>query len=206
MGLLPRDDEFDNAETTRSEEPVTPRFPHAVIRTTTRPTKAAVVILALAAAMQGVALGLRRGSVDHRSEVISVGTNLSSTAIKKTDGVLTLGAGKPTLLLAFDVDCTHSRRIAPEWSAWLAAAKLDDLAVLAVSRGPLSQAVSYATQAGWPVQIGSVDPIGSAWAGALTNRTPWVFAVDEEGLVVAEGHGTRIDEVARALLANRRDG
>ena len=185
---------------------MTPQFPLPTIRAATRTSRTTVAILVLSAGVQGAALGLRAGSIDDRLDHISVGADLSSTAIQKTDGVLTLGTGKHSLLLVFDVDCAHSRRIAPEWSAWLAAAKLEDLAVVAVSRGPLSAAVSYARQVGWSVQVGSVDPADSALAGAVTTRTPWVFAVDEHGRVVAEGHGARIDEVAQTFLASRRDG
>lgn len=171
----------------------------ATRRNATKPGRMAIRILALLAATQGVALGLHAGWADRRSNEISVGTDLSSTAILHTDGVMTLGAGRPTLVLAFDVDCAHSRRIAPDWSTWLMATEFRDVVVLAVSPGPISEAASYAREAGWSVRVGSVEPDGSTRGGALTGRTPWVFAVDGAGRVVAEGHGSRIHEVAQAL-------
>lgn len=40
----------------------------------------------------------------------------------------------------------------------------------------------------------------------LTRRTSWVFAVGVDGRVVAEGHGSRLAEVARAIGAGREHG
>lgn len=171
----------------------------ATTRATTTSSRIAILTLALIAATQGIALGLRTNWADHLSNEIDVGADLSSTAIRRTDGVVTLGAGNPTLVLAFDVDCAHSRRIAPDWSAWLAATKFKDASVLAVSPGPLAEAVSYAQEVGWPVEIGSVERGRAMRIGALTNRTPWVFAVDGAGRVVAAGHGSTIHKVAQAL-------
>lgn len=34
---------------------------------------------------------------------------------------------------------------------------------------------------------------------ALISRTPWVFAIDDQGRILDEGHGSRLEEVAGAL-------
>lgn len=158
----------------------------------------AVGTLTLLAATQVVSLVLRASQTE-RPATVAVGEDLSPVTIWQPGGSLPLGSGRPTLLLAFHVDCAHSRRIAPDWSAWLSATRLDDVSVVAVTTGPLPEAASHAQEAGWPVEVGSVEPDGSTRGDALTQRSPWVFAVDGAGQVVAEGHGSKIREVARAL-------
>ena len=163
--------------------------------------KTSVVVLALLAAAQTVSFGVRMlGTQDHL-QAISVGSDLSSIPINHVDGTVpSLGAGKPTLVLVFDPTCAHSRRIASEWSSWLNAADLGEQSVLAISPGPLPEAISYAREVDWPVQVGSVERDPSLRLSvALTQRTPWVFAVDGAGRVVAEGHGSKLREMILAL-------
>jgi len=71
-----------------------------------------------------------------------------------------LGMIGPALLLVFDPECAHSRRIASVWSEWLNASTIDHR-VLAVSRGIVSEAAEYARASDWPVQ----------WPSTL--RTGW---------------------------------
>ena len=56
-----------------------------------------------------------------------------------------------------------------------------------------------AQEVDWPVQVGSVERDRSLRLGvALTQRTPWVFAVDGAGRVVAEGQGSQLREMILA--------
>ena len=163
--------------------------------------RAVVVVLGLLAAAQTVSFGVRTLGIQDHLQAILVGSDLSSISINHTDGtVSSLGAGKPTLVLVFDPTCAHSRRIASEWSLWLNAVDLEEQSVLAISPGPLPEAISYAREVDWPVQVGSVemDPALQR-SEALTQRTPWVFAVDGAGRVVAEGHGSKLREMILAL-------
>ncbi len=36
-------------------------------------------------------------------------------------------------------------------------------------------------------------------AQMITGRVPWVIAIDEEGVIVSEGHGSKLGEVAGAI-------
>ncbi len=165
-----------------------------------------VVLLAIVATAQAIALGADKIARQSLSgQTITVGDDLSSIAINhEGNTVSTLGTRGGTLLLVFDPNCAHSRRIASEWSSWLIANQSENLALLAVSPGSLSETISYARMMNWSVEVGSVDPdhLGENQYRVLTRRTPWVFAVDG-GHVVAEGHGARIHEVAQALHADR---
>ena len=93
----------------------------------------------------------------------------------------------------------HSRRVASQWSDRLKGTRAEDYRVLAVSRGTLSEPIRYARAKDWAVQVVIVDPAsGLEESRALTSRTPWVFAIDGEGRVLDEGHGSRLEEVAAA--------
>ena len=170
-------------------------FPVALLRRRGLPA-----ILVLAAVAQAAQMGVRTLERDQPVRQVNVGGDLSSLAIDQGLGPRTiLSSGRAVLILAFDPDCPHSRLIAPEWSAWLSASDLEGVSVLAVSFRPLSESASYAREAGWTAQVGTVKGGRGTVGQAMAARTPWVFAVDEAGLVVAEGHGSRIREVAMAI-------
>ncbi len=110
----------------------------------------------------------------------------------------------PVLVLVFDPECAHTQRMAPAWSEWLRTAGAG-LRVVALSGAPRAAASAYAARAGWRV------PVLTAPAGlrgspehAAVSRAPWVFALDADGNVVAEGHGSRLSQVAGALGGTRR--
>jgi hypothetical protein len=73
------------------------------------------------------------------------------------------------------------------------------LRAIAISSEPIPSANQYALDHGWDAEVWTVaadllDGIGYT----LTRRTPWVFLLDGEGVIVAEGHGSRIAEIARS--------
>ncbi len=53
----------------------------------------------------------------------------------------------------------------------------------------------------WDAEIRTVEAgrLGG-WEHALTSRTPWVFVIDEAGVILAEGHGSRIAELGAVLV------
>ena len=180
---------------------MTPQFPRRIALGGLRPRHGPVVALAVVAAAQAVSLGFRPRGADGDGQRITIGHDVSSIAVDHADGTVSkLGRGRATLLLVFDPDCPHSRRVASEWSSWLVAATFDQYRVLAISPKPLSESVDYAREQGWPVQVGSVEGHRD-WnrGGSLVERTPWVFAVNQAGRVVAEGHGSKLRELAVAL-------
>jgi len=169
----------------------------------TRPWRSRAVVMALAVSAIGQAAILRAlvFDADSRPDPIPVGLNLSSVSVRHADGTLgEVGAGQSTLLLIFDPDCAHSRRVAPGWSSWLAGREARRLRVLAISLGPLAEAIDFADEHLWPVEVLSLEhPAAEPDAAILTRRTPWIVALDQAGRVVTDGHGADLDEVARAL-------
>ena len=68
--------------------------------------------------------------------------------------------------------------------------------MLAVSPETLGPAQAYVERQGWEVEVGVVEPTSSgSLAKALTGRTPWVFITDGNGVIIAEGHGERLEEL-----------
>ena len=127
--------------------------------------------------------------------------DLSAVRVRGADGAehALVAVGEPVLVLLFDPDCTHSRRIAPEWRAWLDGAHWP-ARVVALSAAPASVAAAHAVSNGWSVPVVTVkadDP--RSWEHALTSRTPWVFALDSTGRILAQAHGSRLSEVAAVL-------
>ena len=167
-------------------------------RGTTRLKGAVLTFLSVLAVVQVVALERRTPRPDPLDPPVAVGDDVSELVVTDSGGAtIELGAPHETLLLVFDPDCAHSARVADAWAAWLAGRDSGRPRTYAVSSGPLPEAVRYAREMRWDVRVGSVDAPGGEHP--LTRRTPWVFAVGADGRVVAEGHGSRLAEVARAI-------
>lgn len=169
-----------------------------------RPSKGLVVAMGAVAVAQIAAFGIQ-GPPAGGPRFVTAGQDLGSVVVRQTDGSpQELGMAGPALLLVFDPECAHSRQIAPLWSEWLKTTAIDHR-VLAVARGTVSEAVAYARASGWPVQVVAVDlATGLEQSRALVSRTPWVFAIDDEGRVLDEGHGSRLEDVAEVLGRIRR--
>lgn len=158
------------------------------------PRRVAIAGLAIAAVLQALAFAYIRGHADGPTPFVTRGHDLSDLSLRDSRGALqALGAGQPTLLLVFDPDCVHSRRVAPLWSDWLEESVHKGYRILVVSAGPT--ATDYVREQHWPVIVTSAEPVGHV----ITKRTPWVFAVDGQGRVVADGHGRNLAEVAQNL-------
>ena len=166
-------------------------------RSRTRVNIVVIAVLIAVAIAQLANSALRLSSLDPERGFVKTGHDLSAVSVPLSDGtVVELGDGRRSLLLIFDPDCVHSNGIAPSWSAWLPTLDRDGTRILAVSPGSLSQAIGYARDQQWSVKVGT---LGGSEDGAnvLGARTPWVFALDQDGRVVEEGHGSRLLEVAR---------
>ncbi len=151
-------------------------------------------------------LGHRDPRAETSAPAVAVGDDLSSLVIKDSGGeTIDLAEGYETLLLVFDPDCSHTTRVAEDWASWLAQEEAEVYRTIAVSSGALSKAMGYARDKHWKVRVGGVETDGDGKGEhALMNRTPWVFAVRHDGTVVAEGHGIRLAEVAKALQRTTR--
>ena len=167
-------------------------------RGTTRLKGAVLTLLSVLAVGQVVALERRTPRLDPLDPRVTVGHDVSELVVRDSGGAtIELGGQDETLLLVFDPDCAHSARVAETWASWLARQNSGRLRKYAVSSGPLPAAVRYARDMRWNVRVGSVGASGGEHP--LTRRTPWVFAVGTDGRVVAEGHGSRLAEVARTI-------
>ncbi len=110
------------------------------------------------------------------------------------------GEALPTLVLAFHSECAHCATVAPAWAEWLRGQDFE-LRVLGVSREPVETSTAYARGNGWDVDVVQVPDDFTAPGGRLVMRTPWLFLLDPEGVIVFEAHGSRLDELTAALEA-----
>ena len=96
--------------------------------------------LALLAILQTVGIVSGRNEPVSR-DLVAVGDDLSPLSLQYLDAtVADLDPTHPMLLLIFDPDCVHTRRVAPLWSSWLASGATEGLAILAVAPGPVAAA------------------------------------------------------------------
>lgn len=160
--------------------------------------------LALVAILQIVGIVSGRDHPPPRDPV-EIGDDLSVMSLEYSDGtVAALDPAHPMLLLIFDPDCVHTSRVAPLWSSWLASGAIEGLSVLAIAPGPVAAAAEYAREQRWGVVVAATAGSEEQPGGhPVTRRTPWVVAVDSDGRVVREAHGSRLTEVAGFLLDSR---
>ena len=165
------------------------------------PRMAGIAGLVLLAVVQVAERGYWMASSSTDAGFIGEGYDLSAVSVRFADGgVAKLASGRTTLLLVFDPGCAHSERVARAWAMWLSSIRPGSERVLAVSSGPLTAAVTYARDRQWPVEVGTVQPTEDGWGSdRIMARTPWVFALDEDGRVIREGHGSKVQEVALSL-------
>lgn len=163
-----------------------------------------VALLTMLAIGQSVMVGQRILRVDPPDSLVAVGHDVSGLAVRHPGGeTIELDSGDETLLLVFDPDCVHTGRVAEAWASWLADEDSGHHRTIAVSPGPLSTAVRYARDSHWSVRVGAVEsPEDVAGEHPLTSRTPWAFAINAHGQVVAEGHGVRLAEIAQAIRSS----
>ena len=158
--------------------------------------------LVLLAVVQLALLGATAGS-SNESRWLGPGDNLGSIPVADANGVSrSLATGSPTLVLVFHSECGHCQRVAPAWREWLDEHR-DETRILSISSEDASSAQAYVAGHAWRVDTWTVTSpkIGSP-AHALTSRTPWLFLVDPDGVVIAEGHGDEIDEIGRLMTGD----
>ncbi len=135
-------------------------------------------------------------------ELVAVGDDLSQMSLRYGDGtVAPLDPHHPMLLLIFDPDCVHTRRVAPLWSSWLVSGAAEGHTVLGIAPAPVAAAAQYARDQQWWVMVAApAESEDQPGEHPVVGRTPWVVAVDAGGRVVREAHGSKLAEVARELL------
>ncbi len=112
--------------------------------------------------------------------------------------------GIPTILLVFNSECGHCLDLAPLWKDWTQTSGTQ-ARLVAVSSEAQEVADAFVSKHGWNAAVLTVDATVSGSPNhTLTSRTPWVFALDSEGVILAEGHGKNIAEIAAVLKPERR--
>ncbi len=133
---------------------------------------------------------------------VSVGDTLGSTVVQVAVGERQLvlpGTAATTVVLAFDSRCPHCVQLAPVWAAWLRS-HTSDARILAVSAQPLGVARSFAAAQGWSLETASVSEQGAGSGGhRLVRATPWLFLLDQDGVVQFESHGGDLHGLDEAL-------
>ena len=158
--------------------------------------------LAALALVQVLILVLGRGGLAAGSPDFGPGYDFGDVEVSDGASSSTLATGQPTLVLVFHSGCAHCMAVAPLWAEWLSD-RPAGLETVAVSREPHSAAAAYARRHGWDVDVRSVRvPTVGSRARALVAMTPWVYALDGDGAVVAGFHGSEIGRAAAALRAD----
>ena len=134
------------------------------------------------------------------------GDSLAGIELRDRDGVRrSLATGRPTLVLVFHSECGHCARVAPDWRDWLERHE-SGVSVVALSSESPEEANRYSSDHGWGVDAWTVAGIGlGSRAHAITARTPWLFAVDGDGVVIDAAHGWDIERIG-GLVASGHSG
>ena len=168
-----------------------------------------VLALGLLAVAQLVVLGFRLESRDASGSWFQVGDTLSGIRAFDSSGQeASLVGGDPTVVLVFHSECGHCEDVAPLWRDWRdwTTASGSDFRTVAISSEPLKSAKAYAAQHEWDAEVWTVEAGGLGGLGhGLTGRTPWIFVLDEMGVILAEGHGRRIVELVAVLGAETQE-
>ncbi len=107
-----------------------------------------------------------------------------------------LETGSPLLLLVFHPECGHCRDAVPMWRDWIRDFQ-PNVTIAAVTAGSPEAGTRFLSSFDWHPEVWTVEPeAGPAVHRLLTIRTPWVFLLDEDGVILAEGHGRLIKDLA----------
>ena len=161
---------------------------------------AVIVGLIVLAIAQLVVFGYRSVNAGPIGRRVGVGDDVAGlTVVDATGAERALATGATTILLIFHSECGFCATVAPDWRAWLDEHRSEE-AVLAVSKEPIAAAAAYVGEHGWNVDVASLE-VGmlGGQAHSLISRTPWIFILDADGVVLAEGHGDQLAELAGAL-------
>jgi hypothetical protein len=162
----------------------------------------AIVGLALLAASQFWLLGSRQSVRGKPANPwFGVGDTIRSIRGLNSQGERSgLPIGEPTVLLVFRSDCGHCRTVMPIWRDWIEDPE-NAIRTVAVTSEPLDRALPYVSERLPGIELLSV-PEGHLRGPtfALTARTPWIFLLDKDGVILAHGEGSRIASLRTLLL------
>lgn len=164
----------------------------------------AVLGLAVLLVAQLFLLSSRRSATDQAPlpspSFVGLGDTLATGWLESAEGAgIALGYGthEPTVLLVFHSECGHCRTVAPQWADWLLSPP-HGARVMAVSEEEHRTATEYAEAARWNVEVRRLSSVASPYS-PLAMRTPWLFLLDDQGIVTFHGHGDQLEALDRAL-------
>jgi len=126
---------------------------------------------------------------------LEVGDTVSGVpVVGATEGPMPIADGDTTVVLAFRSGCPYCESVVPVWRQWIA--ENHHRRVIALNPESRRMGKGYVTRHGLEVELTTIDDrYGKSWAHLLVARVPWVFVLDAEGVVLAQGHGSRIQEL-----------
>jgi hypothetical protein len=157
-----------------------------------------IILLLVALALIQIGVLWYRGRGDSPPpSFVQVGDDLSGVSTFDSQGrERFLDSGESTILLVFRSDCVPCGTVASTWRHWLQTHGSAYRTVALSAEAP-EPAREFASAHGLDVEVRTVEAVRfGGREHALTSRTPWVFVLDGSGVVLAEGHGSRIAEVA----------
>ncbi len=100
------------------------------------------------------------------------------------------------MFFAFDPSCPFTRAVAPAWASWMRRVEKEDVDIWAVTGSARSVAVGFAEESQWVAPVVSLPgQLPESLVNAIVRRTPWIFVVDDEGVILLEGHGGQVSEL-----------
>ena len=155
-----------------------------------------LITLAAVAVIQGfILLSLNRGK-GNGDPWLREGDNLGLIRATTAHGdPAALASGQPLLLLVFHPECGHCQDVVPIWRDWVQTREPTIRVVAATSAHP-EAANAFLLSHSWEPVLWIIEPKeGIPARRPVTTRTPWIFLLDGDGVILAEGHGRRIEEI-----------
>jgi len=107
-----------------------------------------------------------------------------------------LATGEPLLLLVFHPECGHCQDVVPLWRDWIQGSE-PGVRIATVTLASPEEGAAFLASFDWQPEVWTVEPeAGAAGRRPLSTRTPWLFLLDGNGVVLAEVHGRLIAELA----------
>jgi thiol-disulfide isomerase/thioredoxin len=107
-----------------------------------------------------------------------------------------LATGSPLLLMVFHSGCGHCRDVVPIWRDWIRELK-PGVRIAAVTTETREAGALFLASFDWQPEVWTAEPgARSNIQRSLTTRTPWVYLLDGNGVVLAEGHGRLIEDLS----------
>jgi len=163
-----------------------------------RPRTAGLSILATLAIIQWYILFSPDGGRGEMDPWLQEGDTLAQVRATTAKGVpALLASGQPLLLLVFHPECGHCQDVVPIWRDWVQETE-PEIRLVAATSARLEAASVFLSTHSWESELWILEnQDGTPGKRPVTGRTPWIFLLDGDGVILSEGHGQRIEELGR---------